>query len=718
MKIILLAIFLFFANFVAADMLYLNDGEEMSGILKEIDSQYVYFENFRGEIRKIPRKEVAHILVSTIRKNDHITIVENITDPKLKKILDELPCSSEFPDANHVTLLRSRIFNYISESEIHVKSRNIVWILREPALSQADQEVFYYTDRQEVELLYAHTISPTGNIYHITDDAISDESIFSATPEYSKLKKLKIAMKNVNIGSILDYSFEETLTDINHLQPFRVSRFFKEREPVLKDEIIVNFPSNMKLNKSLLQWPKEGAPDFESLKENDRITWKWTHSDREGLIAEQNMLPYSSIFPRVLVFQPWDWQETAKKINQAYKDAAPSDELLESLFERAQINEEMNDFAIADALYQTINRQIRSIGLSPNQMGSFAPICGETTLNRRYGNRQAKLALLHFALKANNIHSKVGFASSKRSVVDPAKHPSLAFTNNPVLKIQIDDSYIYTDGGSQHTPLGALSTALQGGYAVFFHGADVQFEKLPVYTYEWNRYDRTVKVILSKDGSMKVNEVILYRGPYESGIRSLASLRRQEQRNYAERRIKSIHPNASLISFGFSDLERHNSPVVLTLNYKIPDAAGKASDYIMTFTNFWLNYTSGSASLLNREFPMQYWATEENQQTIIFKLPEGFNWVPWNRQYEYRSGRINFMSGMHQNENLLVYSDRYNILTDEFLTDAEYQDYRNCILTMSELANQWIIIERERETESPPSSVATETIEIIEEQVD
>ncbi|HPW58428.1 MAG TPA: hypothetical protein PLK58_07295, partial [Candidatus Rifleibacterium sp.] len=211
---------------------------------------------------------------------------------------------------------------------------------------------------------------------------------------------------------------------------------------------------------------------------------------------------------------------------------------------------------------------------------------------------------------------------------------------------------------------------------------------------DWNRFDRTVMVKILENGNMDVQESLLYRGPYEAGIRELKSIKEKEKQNYAERRVKKVHPRAVLQSFGFSDMNDLNGPAVLTLKYTIPEAAQLASDKIMTFTNFWVNYDSGSASLATRTYPMQYWATEENQQTIVFEMPENFNWVTWSKQYQHVSPALAFMSNINQNGRQLIYSDRFIAREDEFLSDAAYQNYRQCILTMSELANQWIILEK------------------------
>jgi hypothetical protein len=61
---------------------------------------------------------------------------------------------------------------------------------------------------------------------------------------------------------------------------------------------------------------------------------------------------------------------------------------------------------------------------------------------------------------------------------------------------------------------------------------------------------------------------------------------------------------------------------------------------------------------------------------------------------------------MYQHSEQLVYTDRFIARDDEFLDDKTYQNYRRCILTMSELANQWIIIEREKTEEEPLKPVA------------
>lgn len=692
-----------------ADVLYLNEGEEIIGKLVRIKEGKVVFTPIQGTQKEIEQSKVAHILISKIRKGDEINNINEINDPVVQNLLKNLPNVEDFPDSDYITLFRNNDFSFNKNGERVLLCREIIQVLREPGLNQANNSIYYFHENESCELLFAHTYSPDGNVFHITDDAVSLESIRSGKPEYARLKKLKMALKKVDIGSIIDYCYTRKLGGINEINPKAISYIFGEREPVLKEVLTIRSDEGMDFSKHLLQWPAETPVQFVETQENQQRVWKWTYSDLKGYIPEQNMLPAKRIFPRIVAFQNYPWEKTAQSLAKAYEQARPRPESLQELLQKAGITQEMSKFQKAAAIYETINREIRDIGVSITQMGSFAPVSTQTTLSKKYGNTQSCLALMHFALESLGIESYPGFCSDKRENASVKEFANLGCADYAILKVVIDGIDFYTDGGSIYRPFGTLSTGLQGASACFIDlkKPEFHFARLPQTTFDWNRYERNVLVNIKKNGDMDVNEILHFRGPYEANIRELKSIKDQEKRNYAEKRVKQVHPNAVLESFGFSAMENLSSPAVLTLRYSIPKAAQKASEDIMTFTNFWVSYQSSSASLSKRKFPMQYWATEENSQTIVFQLPENFAWVPWDRQFNFSSGPISFSSNINQHESQLIYADRFIARQDEYVSDEQYQNYRNCILTMSELANQWIIIERDEVapvSESLPAS--------------
>lgn len=698
---------------VMADVLYLNEGEEHIGKLQSIADNRVIFTTLKNEQKEFEVASIAHILLSRIRKGDEVSNVASITDPVAAGIMSNLPDSSMFRDANYATLYRLNEYEYISENEIFMRTREIVHILKEPGLDQANQAIYYYTDRESYELEYAHTYSPYGKIYHVTDDAISDESIMASTPEYDRIRKMKMALKKVDVGSVIDFSYTKRLTKIDELQPHIISQVFGEREPILHEEIAITFPEKMLLNKHLSQWSEHEAPKFIEKAENGKRIWKWIYSNPKGFIPEQNMLPTSRIFPRLVVYQPYDWKNISSRLSSAYQAARPSEQTLVELLKKAGIDDKTRPMDAVNRIYDLLNREVRDVDMSITLMGSFAPVNSDITMRKKYGNLHSMLTLMHYALQKLGIESYPGFCSGNREKVTIREHASLGHTDYALLKVIIDGKSFYTDGGTPYRPFGTVSSWLQGAIAGFHNekSSSFFFEELPKQTYEWNRFDRTVLARIKTDGSMEVREVMNYRGPYETRVRELKSLKDQEKSNYAERRVKRVHPRAVLKSFGLTELNDMNAPVAMTIEYDIPEAVQIASDKLMTFTNYWVTYNSSSASLERRNYPMQYWACEENQQTIIFELPEGFDWVTWNRQYQHRSGRLNFFSNMNQSGRNLIYNDRFVNTIDEFVTDAEYQNFRQCMLTMSDLANQWIIIEKKEKT-ATANEVASETSEI------
>ena len=695
-KLLFTLCFICALNSVNADVLYFNQGEEHSGSLISIDGDNILFQRLNDpKPEKFNIKEIAHILISKNRLGDDIETVDKITDKIALNVLKNLPNPADYHDSDYITLYRQMSYEYISETEIISRTREITQILKEPGLDCANQSFYYNADNTDCQIEFAHTYAPDGKVYHLTDDALSNESLYTNTPEYSKLKKIKMAMKKVDLGSIIDYSVVRRIKNIGPLNPKAFKNTFGEREPVLQEEMTFTFPEKLKFNKLELQW-ENNVPIFTEKTENGKITWNWSFSDKKGFIAEQNMLPINRIFPRVVIYNEYDKSQTAELLAKAYKESAPDKQTLENFMARIDFKPSDTNYEKVCKIYNFLNKELTTVGMDPDDMGSFKPVSGNITINKKYANSQAWHALMYNMLKQIDVESYVGFTSNKREKVTYGNHPNLYFAPSPILKIVLDGKSYYTDGGSIYTPFSVIPVSMQGSEATFIdiEKSKMFSEQLPVQTYKWNTNEEIIHVKILEDGTMDVNSTTISRGPFEERIRGLKSIKEKEQSNYAERRVKAVHPNAVLKSYGFTDMGDLDTPAVYNISYTIPQAAQKASDKIMSFTNFWIRYGSGSASLKKRKYPMKYWATESTSKTIIFDLPEGFNWVKWDKQYKFSTSDIAFNSNITQNNRQIIYADHFQCNSDEFLDDKAYQNYRQCILTMSELANQWIIIEK------------------------
>ncbi|OIP29723.1 hypothetical protein AUK22_02865 [bacterium CG2_30_54_10] len=679
-----------------ADFLYLNEGEEHVGSLNRVDPTTVYFNEVDGKAVSWPASEVSHITISKVRPGDQYSNVASLTDPLLVSILKHLPEASEFPDADYVTLYNNRNFAFQADGSVLYEKREILRIFKEPGLDMANRGRYYQIDREKFELVFAHTYAPDGRIFHLTDDAVSDESIYSSTPEYDKQRKSKFAMKKVDLGSVIDIAIRFKTIPPTALYPYLIDTVFGEREPVLRSEFAVSFPEKANMIVEKLHWNGANLPTAKE--EVDPVTkvktLSWTFREPKGFIPEQNMPSTSRVFPRILVFPASDWKTIGKEFEGALEKAAPLPALLDSFLKEIGIVESDSASTKVRKVHDAILKKIRLLPISCYDMSGVVPISTDVALQKRYGSNLARVCLMYFALKKLGIASQVGFVNYWGADEFIPQVPNMGQASYGLLKIELDGVSVYTALDNDYLPFGHLSVSFQGARAVFLKGGEFVLETLPEGGSEFNITQTSIFARLEEDGSMEVTEIRRPRGPGESGLRTLRATKEQEKQNFAEKMVKRIHPKAVMLGFAFSDLDDLQAPVALTLRYKIPDAAIQASDQLLAFKNLWVHYNSSSASLASRTWPLEYWATEETGNSILIEIPAGFKWVPWSKPYEYKCGCMEYSSSLAQKGSILLFADRFKVNRKFYDPVEGYNHYRNCLLVMSDLAKQWIILEK------------------------
>ncbi len=680
-----------------ADILYLNAGEEHVGTLKSIDNGRIGFTEIGGRELSHPASEVAHLLISRVRPGDEHTRVADLTDPIAVAVMKRLPEAEQFPDSDFVTLYRNRTFAWQADGSVVYDRRVILRIFKEPGLEAANMERYFQADRETFELVFAHTYAPDGHVYHLTDDALSEEAIYSSTPEYDRQRKVKFALKKVDIGSVVDVAMRITTKPPTALFPYLVDTAFGEREPVLHEECVVSFPETMDMAVENLHWD---TPNLPVLKESrdpaaKRKVLTWTFRDPKGYIPEQNMPSTSRVFPRVWVYPRRDWKSIGAEFTAALAKAAPTPALLDGFLKETGAAAGGTAAEKTRLVYEAILKKIRLLPLSIYDMGGVEPLPVDVALQKRYGSNLARVHLMHCALAKLGVPSQIGFVSYWGADEIRMESPNLGQAAYGVLRVELDGRPFYTTLDSDYLPFGHLPTGFQGSRAIFLRDGTFTGETLPEGGPADNQVWRSVFARLGEDGGLEVTEIRRPRGPAEASLRTLRAAKAQEKVNFAQKTIKRVHPKAEMLGFSLSDLDDMQAPAVLTLRYRIPDAAIRAADHLLAFKNLWVNYDASSASLASRTWPMEYWATEENVNTVLVEVPAGFRWVPWNRDYVWDCGCLSYRSSLSQNGTTLQFADRYAVHRKVFPPDETYQHFRRCLQEMSNLTKQWIILEKE-----------------------
>jgi hypothetical protein len=689
----------------SADFLYLNEGEEVVGTLIRVQNETVIFQDLRGGRQTYKTADIAHILLSRIRQGDDIQQVASLTEPLLLKVLKTAPSRSDFPHADYTVLYQQRRYQFHIDGSVTHERRKIIKILREAGLGLANQSLYFLPEREKLHLAFAHTYAPDGRIYHLTDEALAEESLFSSTPEYDRVKRLKFSMKKVDVGAVIDLSYTLTSKSVEPLVPYLIESVFGQREPVLHEEVVVEFPPSRPLTILKRHWTARAETELQEHtvvgSETTRITWKFR--DTKGFIPEQSMPSTGNLFPHLYIVPTLSLEHACNTLLHEIHLAGPATGSIRQFVAESGIASGAEPLVAAQTLYDSILRRIRLLGISFGGKGDYLPTPGEVALTKRYGNNFARICLLHSCLQALQIPGTFLLTGSWTDDGLFPEVPSIGQVQDVVLRIDTFGRPTYIWCGSDYLPFGHLPTFLQGAPAWELTGNGFKPLTLPEGGADFNRFDRSVFVTVAASGDMEVKDNRTYRGPYEVGYRGMRVYKNQDLHNIAQKSVKRVHSKAQLIDYAFSDLNDLNAPVLFSLNYRIPAAAIKASEQILAFKNYWVNYNSSSASLATRTYPMQYAQCEETTNFIQFQLPPGFSWVPWKNRFFHSSSLLEYTSSLKQTGNLLLYADVFKVKCKEF-TPENYQQYRSCLGKMGELSNQWIILEALPTLTPPPQT--------------
>jgi hypothetical protein len=204
----------------------------------------------------------------------------------------------------------------------------------------------------------------------------------------------------------------------------------------------------------------------------------------------------------------------------------------------------------------------------------------------RYGDCKDKTTLLISMLQVAGIHAFYVPVDHRRGVVDPIS-PSLVGDHmitaielpaevqdarlKAIVKAKDGKRYLIFDPTDERTPVGNLSSNLQGSYGTLAAGAASQVIALPVLAPDANGTERKGTFALAADGTLTGAVESIHSGPAGADIRvSLKYSDEKERREALEKAVVHDIPSAVVDSFQFVQPPELDKP--LALNYKFTAA--------------------------------------------------------------------------------------------------------------------------------------------------
>ena len=656
------------------DMLYLRNGEEYDGTLKEIRENKVIFVTREGETVTIPLDSIQAIDIQKMREGYWWKTTKDINDSTLKNALME--DVSPYSYAGYVNILKVTDIE-AKEGEYRFSQRVIRKILNKRGEEGGNNTFYYKKDLDIPSLDFGRTISRSGVIYHIKDIAIQDAAVYAGTPLYNRLHERKFAMPEAKPGNTLDfkYSIKSIRTQENPLY-YRV--YFGDREPVLKTVVGLKYPEDEEINLfiSNAKFEVAGPRATEEGEEVYEIVFKnWP-----GVVQEPSMPPLTKVLPFGIFFEHID--------SVKYRDSLLT---LSELKELPQsLNEELkSDSSLMDTLescFYYITRNIRFVDIPLNDYSPYPHLPGEIITNR-VANSFDKAFLLYSILKKLGIKSTLVLVPDKnRGPEDIAPFTPLFYSGAVV---QVDS--IYLNPESEFQRFGYITPRYQGttGFDVF----GLKRVEIPLVSPDKEAVIIRRTVRIDSTGTVYINEEREFRGAYEKAMRSLKRLKPQELRKEVERIVSYIDPRARLVNFKFDSFENFDKYLNLKVEYYIPSYAIRAGDFIL-FKLPGIRYDVQDVAQRERVYPVYHEHLSMQKHIIRLYFPRGFNLKSYPGNFKEISNEFNYSAKTVKRRNSLEFSDTSVLQDTNIQPGDEYARYREIKLKRAGYIDRWIILKR------------------------
>ncbi|MBI3474763.1 MAG: DUF3857 and transglutaminase domain-containing protein [Acidobacteria bacterium] len=550
-----------------------------------------------------------------------------------------LPSYDEKTDA--VLLYSDTSVTVLSTDKIRTHVREAYKILRVSGRERGT--VYVYTNPQrKLKSLHAWCIPAQGKDFEVKDkDAIEAAPSTEGGELISDVKYKIIHVPAPDPGNIIGYEYE--LEE----QPFflQVVWHFQEDDPIRESHFSLELPAGWEYKASWLNHPETKAAESNNLAQ-------WTVSDIKAIREEPDMPPTIGVAAQMVLsfFPPGGTSKKNelanwKEMGMWYANLAEG-----RLDGSAQIKEQVASLSSSknatlpkmQALADFVQHNIRYVAIQLG-IGGLQPHAASEVFSNRYGDCKDKATLMRTMLREIGVDSYFVVINTERGAVarDAPAHNGF---NHLVTAIKLpsnisDPSLIATvehpklgrllffDPTNEMMPFGQIGGYLQANYGLLVTPEGGELIQLPQQPSRMNGIQRTGKLTLDTNGTLKgnVNELRL-------GDRAWSERWRLRTVTKDVDRIKPIESllGSSLTSFRITrasvvNLQRIDQPFGFDYSFESDKYAKNAGDLILLRPRVVGSKSSGILETKDpRKFPVEFEGPVKDTDNFEITIPAGY----------------------------------------------------------------------------------------------
>ena len=533
----------------------------------------------------------------------------------------------KYPDADVVTVEERESVSYNPDGTSETECESWTKILTEKGRRGESTITLNYSKRYgEAEITYVGAVGADGRERAIDVKATTSETTDNSSMSeniYDPLdRRIVCTVPGLAVGEVLHVKTRRRTVKSRVRDQWSDIAVMEWTHPILKSVYEVKAPASRPIRTSAVRHPLGNVSRKTERLADGSVVHTYTATNSAQMFPEPDMPPVWTQVQHVRVSTVGSWQELSKWY---WELCLPHLERTNPAMTNkvAEIGRDVR------AIFKFVSQEIRYMGLTLEDTSpGYAPHDVDITFNNRYGVCRDKAGLLTAMLriagfKAFPVLINVG-AKMDSEVPQP-------FFNHAIVAVEEPDgSYTLMDPTNENTKDIFPSYLSDKSYLVCRPEGD-RLRTSPVPPPSANAVEVESSGTLAKDGSLTLENRILFKGINDTAYRGALARRTGEERvKTFERILRAVSPGAELIRCEIEpkDMRDTATPLTAKLVSRIPETVLRGVRRDELFVPMvskslgvvnWL--LEGSTSLVRRKYPLKLDTTAEVRENL--KLETG-----------------------------------------------------------------------------------------------
>ena len=599
----------------------------------------------------------------------------------------------KYPLAGAVIILADEKMKLLSDNTLVYDLHFMVKILNERGKNDFSEIVLGYDSTYEkVEIEYARTIKPNGEVVAVGEKDIRDVSRYLNFPLYSNARARIISMPEISEGGIVEYKIRTTQSQLINKDDFDIAYNLQETEPVVSSRFSISIPKNRNLRIKPLN-PEYNPKNFNlspliTETEEDKI-YRWEFKDIPQIEAEPNMPPKAEINPVILASTFDSWEEIYKWWYGLSKDRIALDKAITDKVSELIQGKQAPEDKIR-AIYNYCVQEIRYVGIEYGQAG-YQPHPASEIFKNKYGDCKDKAILFIAMLKAAGMEAFPVLIGTRGTPAMEDDFPAVNF-NHCIAAVELNNELIFLDITAEVCSFGDLPSDDQKRRVLIFRKDAYQIADTPLAAPEVNRVKSKSQLAITADETARAQRTVETFGQFDQAQRYWL---RYTPPNLIEQglkeKVQSLLTSGDLIKYRYENSDDLNLPIRLTYEFKGKNFLSRAGR-----ARIIPQFASLDTSLVakdSRGYPLELGEPSLNEAYFEIILAGDFTIKYLPESLEAKSRWLDYLiSYALKGKTLAVYQKQ--VVKTRQVPREEYADFKKFLEDLAIKADEHIILEK------------------------